>query len=76
MALIREDVLVWTLCFCVGGGKKVGRLENWDGGSAHALLRLIGSRVKEIETGLLYDGGDNIIDWVGVWEVFWDNAAT
>ena len=40
------------------------------------MLGLIGSRVKETKKGLLKEGRDGIIDYVGGWEVFCDSTTT
>ena len=51
--MIREDVSVWTLRFCAGGGEKDGGFENLDSDSVYVLLRFIRYGVNEIEMGLL-----------------------
>ena len=58
-----DDVSFWTFLFCAGGGEndgegKLGLGENLDVGSVQGLLKLVCSRVNEIDTGLLYEGGE------------------
>ena len=61
VALMMDDVSVWTFYFLAWGGENDGRRKGggkWGGvklggGSVHVLLRLVGSGVKEMDTGLL-----------------------
>ena len=59
VAVMMDDVSVWTLRFWARGGENDGEWgkwdegENWNGDSVHVLLRLVGSGVKEMDTGLL-----------------------
>ena len=57
-----DDVSVFTLRFCVGGGENNGGGGKWDGGEKLNVGNFQGlfvsSGVKEMDTGLLYEGGE------------------
>ena len=59
VAVMMVDVSVWTLRFYAGGGEINGGGGKWGGGekldvgNVQGLLRLVGSGVKEMDTGPL-----------------------
>ena len=62
VAVMIDDVSVFTLRFCVGGGENNEGGGKWGGGGNVDVDDFqglfVGSGVKEMDTGLLYEGGE------------------
>ena len=62
VAVMIDDVSVWTLLFCAGRGGNDGRGvkwgggENWDRGKVQGLFRYVTCGVNKMDTGRLYEG--------------------